>query len=452
MNNILALEIKNIRAIKEANIKINGITILTGENGCGKSTITKLAYYLTKISIEYEKIVDKKIENFLEDNGRKLVKFQREITDYFPIDDIIEVIKIDMGMVSFGFTFSTERINLMINSYITTFKKAKKPIEFQLSRIENLLRHAFDLEIQENKNIVSPDDIISLLEKIKDKIQKEFNEYENLKKTRNDFFLEGELRIPFYDNPIPNSFNIKEYDVPRIDRKNKKILPITSVNKILYIDTPVIVGFGGNFSGARKYWEDLNDILYRKKKIDEINLLSRKPLKKEKNHIKDILEKDIIKGNVKVTGPSILDENLIYNREDGGVFKLLESATGLKSFAIIQRLYDINFLDKETFLVIDEPEAHLHPQWIVEYARLIVLLNKYFKVKFLIASHHPDFISAIKNISEKEKNTDAVNFYLAEKEENTYQYNYRALGLDIEDIFGSFNIALARIDIYSDID
>src|SRR5690606_12637015 len=109
-------------------------------------------------------------------------------------------------------------------------------------------------------------------------------------------------------------------------------------------------------------------------------------------------------------------------------FDLIECATGLKSFAILQLLYKNRFFDKNTFLIIDEPEAHLHPQWVVEYARLIVLLHKNIGVKFLIASHHPDMISAIKYISEKEKVSNNLNFYLAKKHEDSFTYSYEKLG------------------------
>jgi len=102
-----------------------------------------------------------------------------------------------------------------------------------------------------------------------------------------------------------------------------------------------------------------------------------------------------------------------------------------------------------TFLIIDEPEVHLHPQWVVEYARLIVLLNKYLGVKFLVASHNPDMVSAIKYISVKEQVSNVLNFYLAElADSNEESYRYRNLGLDINPIFESFNIALDRINLY----
>lgn len=74
------------------------------------------------------------------------------------------------------------------------------------------------------------------------------------------------------------------------------------------------------------------------------------------------------------------------------------------------------------------PNLTCTPQWIIEYARLIALLNKHIGVIFFIASHNPDMASAIKYISEKESTDTNLNFYSAEKYENSFQYVYRALG------------------------
>ena len=84
----------------------------------------------------------------------------------------------------------------------------------------------------------------------------------------------------------------------------------------------------------------------------------------------------------------------------------------------------------------------------MEYARLIVLLNKQLGVKFFIASHNPDMVSAIKYIAQKEKVADSLNFYLAHKLPNTYSYYYIDLQRNIDPIFESFNIALDRINQY----
>ena len=133
---------------------------------------------------------------------------------------------------------------------------------------------------------------------------------------------------------------------------------------------------------------------------------------------------------------------------DGKVFDLSDVATGIKAFSILRLLLKGGHLTENTLLIIDEPESNLHPQWIVEYARIIVMLNKELGVKFFLASHNPDMVSAIRYISEKEGILDNVNFYIAEKEEKTFSYDYKYLMKDIEPIFESFNIAIDRINKY----
>jgi len=136
-----------------------------------------------------------------------------------------------------------------------------------------------------------------------------------------------------------------------------------------------------------------------------------------------------------------------YKRLDGTEFGLAECATGIKSFAILQLLLKNLFLDETALLIIDEPEAHLHPQWIVEYANLIILLQKHLGVKFFIASHSTDKVSAIRYISEKEGILDSVSFYAA-KEANDNLYEFQNLGTDIEHIFESFNKSYDALEHY----
>lgn len=114
------------------------------------------------------------------------------------------------------------------------------------------------------------------------------------------------------------------------------------------------------------------------------------------------------------------------------------------------RLIENGYLTENSILIIDEPEAHLHPQWIVEFARILVLLNREVGCKVLLASHNPDMIAAIRSISSAHGTLDATRFYQAEKDPESLRYTYKNLGSDIEEIFQSFNIALERIKDYGD--
>ena len=112
-------------------------------------------------------------------------------------------------------------------------------------------------------------------------------------------------------------------------------------------------------------------------------------------------------------------------------------------------LLDSGFIDENCLLIIDEPEAHLHPQWIIEYARMIVLLRKNIKAKFFIASHSTDMVEAIRSLSEAEGIESDLMYYLGEEEADSGLYNFRKLGLDIEPIFASFNKSFERLDYYT---
>ena len=65
-NKLADISIKNYRAIKQADIQLSGITVVSGVNGCGKSTISKLLYYMYRNANRYEDIILEYINEHLE--------------------------------------------------------------------------------------------------------------------------------------------------------------------------------------------------------------------------------------------------------------------------------------------------------------------------------------------------------------------------------------------------
>ena len=51
----MMLRIENIGIIEKANVEINGLTVITGNNDSGKSTVGKIAYSLTKSFEDFER-------------------------------------------------------------------------------------------------------------------------------------------------------------------------------------------------------------------------------------------------------------------------------------------------------------------------------------------------------------------------------------------------------------
>ena len=89
----------------------------------------------------------------------------------------------------------------------------------------------------------------------------------------------------------------------------------------------------------------------------------------------------------------------------------------------------------------------MHPEWIIEYARAIVLLHKLFGVKFLVSTHSTDLVAGVQAIAKKEQSDADVRFYLAERNDSL-RYVFTPQGFDISKIFDSFNGSLDRIAAY----
>ena len=69
-------------------------------------------------------------------------------------------------------------------------------------------------------------------------------------------------------------------------------------------------------------------------------------------------------------------------------------------------------------MILDEPEIHLHPEWQIIFAEIIVLLQKEFNMHILINTHSPYFVEAIEVFVEKYGIKDKTNFYLSELNNN----------------------------------
>jgi predicted ATPase len=83
-------------------------------------------------------------------------------------------------------------------------------------------------------------------------------------------------------------------------------------------------------------------------------------------------------------------------------------------FAIIKRLIENGALQPGDFLIMDEPEIHLHPQWQIIFAEILTLLHKEFGLRLLINTHSPYFLNAIEVYSSRNQIEQSLKIYKAE--------------------------------------
>jgi len=430
MSDQIRFIVKDFRAIKEADITLNGITVVSGVNGCGKSTLSKFLYNTVKAVNNYDGLVIQQLENSLDDVFRFINILEKEVksTSLFDFNSFFTN---PSGLNNKEFI--EEKQEALIDYIVSLFAK------YKISTLNNADTNRSNRLINTLKNTLIEYSDTNHLEILISKLYQQINSFFDvtfvLLDRRPKNIVQKELIDNFSGNLIPRIYSLLEYEVPIFNNELETVSFIHSLDQIAYIDTPMQLGISGVYDS----WDELDEILNSPKGTNS------------NYYVNSIIKREIIKGDSvleeedKFTGDNIFK----FRREDGYEFDLLDVATGVKSFAILQLLLKNGFLTKNTLLIIDEPEAHLHPQWIVEYARVIALLNKEIGVKFLIASHSPDMISAIRYICEKQQTTDNLEYYLAEESSlNSYLYKFKSLGKDIEPIFNSFNIALDRINQY----
>lgn len=415
MENLVELHIKDFRAIASADIILNGITVVSGINGAGKSTMSKLLYDVFKYANSFEELALQEANNELLPRMSVLLQMYSYSTRTFHEG-------LSSAFRKYVYNSNTLSSFDDLPSFLATVKQICKVFLEALSDKEgghkvNLtprFRRILGLNASDGMQEIQAavDDIKRQIQDIVVRAQKKCEE-------RPLTILKKRIVSDF--NQFPNC-EITEYGESILKQSRVPILHY--IKKVLYVDTPMAIGLDPS-SSLPQHWNDMNQVI-------------RDAAHRGYNRsINDILKNKILKGDI-VYEKDDFYSVLKYKREDAQEFNLADCATGIKSMALLQLLLKNRFLDENTLLIIDEPEAHLHPQWIIEYARILVLLQKKVNVKLFITSHSTDMVSAIKYISEKEKVQDKVSFYVA-NEKGKHKYTYSYLENDIEPIFESFN-------------
>lgn len=428
----IQISIKDYKAVKSAEIGLNGITLISGINGSGKSSISRLLYYAFKYANDYESIASDSVMPELRQIGRLVSNLTMglrrgvssvEMRNYYRQAEDANSIEVKID----AYCAALELFKEFVVGNENTLDSTDESV---LKRIRSIIDDSI-LDKRKNKDASLSEmieDVIKKTQGIKEKVL-------GLSSVRG-YALYRQYLTEVLESDL-KGVRIAEYGVPFVGKEVSNVPVLSFIQQAVYIDTPMIVGMNRRvWYPIMEYWKDLNDLL-------EI------PVQKSYSHAINQYIKNVIHGGSYYDDSLSFKGNMKYKRDDGLVIDLLDSATGIKSFSLLQTLLRNGVLSENTLLVIDEPEAHLHPQWIVEYARIIIMLHKKIGTKFFIASHSTDFVSAMKYIAEKEKVSKSVSFYLAEEALNKpFSYNYKSIGTDIEPIFASFNKSLDKIGEY----
>ena len=459
MSSNINMSVRDFRALKYADIAIDGITLVAGENGCGKSTLSKLLYYSVNNISNYDSLVRKNLYRDMRDVAQLFEIMLRDLPEESEDESINRRSYInEIPNLVRNINDVDTPLKILEDRWILLLREVKKiysdsAIDFsgeilgldssipiskriRVSRMNRILKVVLQDDIDdvnlegnsEYNDVTHETDPFNKIEKF---IFSKFEIASQAIDSRPISLIEKELSKIFSESDLPTEFCIKEFGETILSRSIQSTSLLFSINDAIYIDNPMMFAVE---SSDNPHWNDLKSLLHGSGNTS--------------NEISNLISAEIISGDVESVDENYIVNDFKFKRSDNAIFNLLDMATGIKSFSILQLLIKNGHLNDKTLLIIDEPESNLHPQWVVEYARVIVLLHKKFKVNLFLASHNPDMVSAIRYISEKEGVLDRVNFYLAEKDDGKFDYKYKWLRHDIEPIFESFNIAIDRIDRY----
>ncbi|MFA6941080.1 MAG: AAA family ATPase [Clostridiaceae bacterium] len=394
----MRLIIDNFAKISKADIKVDGITVIAGENNTGKSTIGKILFSLfNAISEIDEKIAKQRIKE-IEDSCRLLFR------DYSMHSSPKSIFMRNSPMLA----------RIIANQFDMELKKNNR---LEKSDIYNIIHESVNKRI----NLDELEDIewSTMLETMTDKIESIIGLSEK------DITLEVVSR--YFNNVFHNQINSLVGN--SVDAKvqleiKKKLIDLTFKNNectsfsadiailhnAIYIDNPFIIDSLSSYFDLNTMDEYLRDLLTNDFKDDIMDGIIESVLVKEKLS-------EVYKALQNVVDGQIIEkqDNEYYYQRDGFSKPVYFNnlSTGIKSFIILKMLLEKNILKEKDIIILDEPEIHLHPQWQVAYAELIVLLQKHFDLSIIVATHSPYFLDAINLFSVKHGIDNKVNYYLS---------------------------------------
>lgn len=407
----MRLNITHINKIKKADIVLNGLTVIAGNNDSGKSTVGKLLFSVIKSLSNADRLSSQSQDRIMRVNSALLYAY-----------------------VTHAEKESGEKIKgVILPSTSTAFLKDAESFANDKRWVSQLKRKLEKINIvpqQRAKIIRSIDQLVQLATESSNSekmLERAFQsiigaEFLNSICTYNTEMSE----ICFSEGQGKDiTIQIKENKVTEFKCKTE-----TFVKDATLVESPLYI--------------HLIDILASAQTLGEHHYLNVAGIGKDvlrpliNYHIKDMAQKlDAFRFSLpdNVYSPFIQKAQTLTDNITGGHFYFdnakrnmywkkgeqnyapVNVASGIKAFGVLQMLLETQALDESKILIWDEPENHLHPEWQIKFASVLVELAK-AGIPILISSHSPYFIQAVRYFADKLSMNDFVNYYLAEETED----------------------------------
>lgn len=397
----MRLKINNIAKVRSADVKLNGLTVIAGENSSGKSTVGKVLFSAIKAVAEARADDDENREKAINKLVTSLYMRIKSSVNRFDNQEIDKLFPIVHR--SFTKTLMEADANGKLDEHLETLATAIQGFENVTPRMKALMLKDLDS--------------IGIAIKNKD------NRAATVK-TNMDYFIESEFmnNICSYgcdeaSVTLSENGQIRYLDL-QIENEKVSHVRVASdepLNDATYVESPLYIHMLDTLLRAETFREAGGRYYYRRSML---------PI-----HIKDLAEKidglkmasdslqlweplsvtDIIQGEFRY---DTKNHRLLF-RQNGNDISPINVASGIKSFGLVQMLLQTNTIGATKILIWDEPENHLHPEWQIAFAKLMVKLSN-MGVPVLVSTHSPYFVQGVRYFAAQQDMEKFVSYYLAE--------------------------------------
>lgn len=438
----MQLHIENIGKLAKADISLNGITVICGDNNTGKSTVGKtlfcvfnscfkmneniIAQISTKLLKDVEDLINSSLRNdysneeqlsfsfILESpfkcNATEFIRFAQALSDdnEIGLKQVNEFIMAHLESSYYQAITAVDSLNQKVYSLIkAAFKSPVEP--YKISRVKNFFNVVFDKQ----------------------------------------FIRVGSKEASVMANIQGNKFNVT------FDSSGKTDLSLNFdfTNSAVFIDSPDEYRISLSDWDKRRGNANINSLesLVTSKVDNEYSDSSdveRTVIEQRLVEVSKILNK-AIKGKLKRIGSTRGESNGGFEFEGSHIpVNISNLSTGVKSLLLFKTICEGGKLNKRDVLILDEPEIHLHPEWQLVYAEAIVLLQKELDLTVLITSHSPAFVRAIECYCDYYNRMSNLDVYKTKKisdfEYTLENLSYKEYG--VSELYDDFSKPYLKLD------
>ena len=499
----MEIKLHKIGIIEDSDILLNGLTVVTGENETGKTTVGKALYAIAdtvsdlpqKAKADKDAYILKELMKITGNTSFSRALFSLsyglssehlDISDQFPAlttlaarsfvnyrNDIPDpetfAYKTEEELREFLLLLDADKETRGSAEWLSRFLFYYSRETRKTSRLRKDKSETPDESVMRRLHTQIEDflkRIRSVFETIKEDQLLEHYVKDSLNSTlRHDFSRQIQ---PVRDPDAPSSIALSEGDFSYLKlefRKNsvtKAEFHEFPLRKAYLVDNPIVLDHHYNqlMSVYRQFvLKDTKlDSYFNPQRIrnhtarlsailrggEELSPIEQRVLNEKLNPVREKID-EIVPGTFDFSRPD--DE--FYISPEGMELSLGNLAAGSKMFSVIKILLERGLLEENSVLILDEPEVHLHPKWLNRFAEVVALLVKELRIRVLLTTHSFHFLLALDAYARKYEIMDLSNFYQARRLDNG-AVTHKRVTKDLAANYDEFVEPLEKMDALRD--